>query len=288
MLVRLPNWVGDAVMATPALRALRAAHPEAEIAALGAAASRGPRCAALASFDAFLPLRGARVCATCARARVLRGRASTRRCCCPTRRARALDAVRSRASRCASATRAIRCAARCSAHAIASAARGAGRARRDLDDRALPAHHARARLRRRGRRARARTCDADGARGASRSGSRARASRAASACCSSHRARASARASSGRPSTSRARATRSPGALGLLPVVLAPGPGEEIAIAQRDRRARCRSARSCCASPPTSLAELVALIVARAALAAHQRHRAASHRGGARRARSSC
>ena len=32
--VRLPNWVGDAVMATPALRALRAAHPQAEITAL--------------------------------------------------------------------------------------------------------------------------------------------------------------------------------------------------------------------------------------------------------------
>ena len=31
ILVRSPNWVGDAVMATPALRALRAAHPSAEI-----------------------------------------------------------------------------------------------------------------------------------------------------------------------------------------------------------------------------------------------------------------
>ena len=29
--VFLPNWVGDVVMATPALRALRAAHPDAQI-----------------------------------------------------------------------------------------------------------------------------------------------------------------------------------------------------------------------------------------------------------------
>ena len=29
--VFLPNWVGDVVMATPALRALRAAHPDARI-----------------------------------------------------------------------------------------------------------------------------------------------------------------------------------------------------------------------------------------------------------------
>ena len=32
ILVRAPTWVGDAVMATPARRALRAAHPGAEIA----------------------------------------------------------------------------------------------------------------------------------------------------------------------------------------------------------------------------------------------------------------
>lgn len=35
ILVRLPTWVGDAVMATPALRALRAAYPRAEIAVEG-------------------------------------------------------------------------------------------------------------------------------------------------------------------------------------------------------------------------------------------------------------
>ena len=33
--VRLPNWVGDIVMATPVLRAIRAAHPEARIAYCG-------------------------------------------------------------------------------------------------------------------------------------------------------------------------------------------------------------------------------------------------------------
>ena len=31
ILVRLPNWVGDALMATPALRALRRAQQQAEI-----------------------------------------------------------------------------------------------------------------------------------------------------------------------------------------------------------------------------------------------------------------
>lgn len=35
ILVRLPNWVGDAVMASPALRALRLAHPDAEISVMG-------------------------------------------------------------------------------------------------------------------------------------------------------------------------------------------------------------------------------------------------------------
>lgn len=35
ILVRLPTWVGDAVMATPALRALRRSYPDAEIALMG-------------------------------------------------------------------------------------------------------------------------------------------------------------------------------------------------------------------------------------------------------------
>jgi heptosyltransferase-2 len=54
IVVRGPNWVGDAVMATPALRALRGAQPEAFIVLEGpahhAALYRG-----LASFDAFRP-----------------------------------------------------------------------------------------------------------------------------------------------------------------------------------------------------------------------------------------
>jgi heptosyltransferase-2 len=67
--VRLPNWVGDVVMATPALAALRAAHPGAEIVAEGRAYLAG-LVRGVASVDAFLPeARGVR-----ARARMLRER----------------------------------------------------------------------------------------------------------------------------------------------------------------------------------------------------------------------
>ena len=55
ILVCLPSWVGDAVMATPALRALRAAHPGAWIGAVGRPALEG-LLAGLPSFDAFLPV----------------------------------------------------------------------------------------------------------------------------------------------------------------------------------------------------------------------------------------
>ena len=69
ILVRLPNWVGDVVMATPALAALRAAQPAAEIVAEGrpflAGLLRG-----LPSLDAFLPEARAIV----ARMRALRAR----------------------------------------------------------------------------------------------------------------------------------------------------------------------------------------------------------------------
>jgi len=53
--VRLPNWVGDVVMATPALRALRRAAPRARIVLVGTSASRR-LLAGLDSFDAFFEL----------------------------------------------------------------------------------------------------------------------------------------------------------------------------------------------------------------------------------------
>jgi heptosyltransferase-2 len=53
--VRLPNWVGDVVMATPALRALRRAAPRARIVLVGAATSRR-LLAGLDSFDDFFVL----------------------------------------------------------------------------------------------------------------------------------------------------------------------------------------------------------------------------------------
>ena len=52
--VRSPNWVGDAVMATPALRALRAAHPDADI-ALEAPPHLEDLYRGLPIYDAFLP-----------------------------------------------------------------------------------------------------------------------------------------------------------------------------------------------------------------------------------------
>ncbi len=69
--VRLPGWVGDAVMATPALRALRAAHPRAEILAEGARPLLS-LLEGLASVDRWIaaPSRGTR--ALLAHARALR------------------------------------------------------------------------------------------------------------------------------------------------------------------------------------------------------------------------
>jgi heptosyltransferase-2 len=70
ILVRAPTWIGDAVMATPALRALRAARPRAEIAVEGRPVVGALLCG-LASFDRFLPDPGGGVGAALARARRL-------------------------------------------------------------------------------------------------------------------------------------------------------------------------------------------------------------------------
>ncbi len=69
ILVRLPNWVGDAVMATPALRALRSAQPAAEI-SVAASKSLAALLAGLGSVDHWLPTegRGARALVSQARA----------------------------------------------------------------------------------------------------------------------------------------------------------------------------------------------------------------------------
>jgi heptosyltransferase-2 len=74
IVVRAPSWVGDAVMATPALRALRAAHPNARITVEGRAALEG-LFDGLSSFDEFLVDPGRGVRATRCRTRRLRERA---------------------------------------------------------------------------------------------------------------------------------------------------------------------------------------------------------------------
>ena len=71
ILVRVPTWIGDAVMATPVFRALRAAHPEAEIALEGRPVLE-TLLRGLSSFDRFLPDPGGGLRAMAARARLLR------------------------------------------------------------------------------------------------------------------------------------------------------------------------------------------------------------------------
>jgi len=55
--VRTPNWLGDIVMALPAIAAVRAAHPDAHL-ALAAPAAFAPFCAAVPGVDAVVPLAG--------------------------------------------------------------------------------------------------------------------------------------------------------------------------------------------------------------------------------------
>ena len=71
ILVRVPTWIGDAVMATPVFRALRAAHPEAEIVLEGRPVLE-ELLRGLPSFDRFLPDPGGGLRAMLARARGLR------------------------------------------------------------------------------------------------------------------------------------------------------------------------------------------------------------------------
>ncbi|MCI0342304.1 MAG: lipopolysaccharide heptosyltransferase II [Planctomycetales bacterium] len=51
--IRVPNWVGDIVMATPALRGLRAAYPEARVALCGRPTARAILSASLRTHDEF-------------------------------------------------------------------------------------------------------------------------------------------------------------------------------------------------------------------------------------------
>ncbi len=73
ILVRLPNWVGDALMATPALRALRRAHPGAEI-SVAAGGSIAALLRGLGSVDHWLSTEGSGVRALIRHARELAAR----------------------------------------------------------------------------------------------------------------------------------------------------------------------------------------------------------------------
>jgi heptosyltransferase-2 len=73
ILVRLPNPLGDAVMATPVLRALRRAAPDAELVALGLPHHEG-LLRGNPHLDAYLPVSGRRPRDNWRRARELRAR----------------------------------------------------------------------------------------------------------------------------------------------------------------------------------------------------------------------
>lgn len=70
VVVRVPNWLGDIVMAMPAIAAVRAAHPDAYLALAGPAAF-APFCAAVPGVDGVVPLPGGGLRAIGAHARAL-------------------------------------------------------------------------------------------------------------------------------------------------------------------------------------------------------------------------
>jgi len=70
LVVRVPNWLGDIVMALPAVAAVRAAHPDAHL-ALAAPAAFAPFCAAVPGVDGVVPLPGGGLRAIGAHARAL-------------------------------------------------------------------------------------------------------------------------------------------------------------------------------------------------------------------------
>ena len=70
IVVRAPNWLGDIVMAFPALAAVRAAHPVAHL-AVAAPAPFADVCAAVPGVDGVVPLRGSGIRAIGAHAETL-------------------------------------------------------------------------------------------------------------------------------------------------------------------------------------------------------------------------
>lgn len=72
ILIRCPNPLGDAVMATPVFRATRQAHPDAEIVVMGPPHHEG-LLRGLPHFDTYLPIRGRRLRDVWNRAQRLRG-----------------------------------------------------------------------------------------------------------------------------------------------------------------------------------------------------------------------
>jgi heptosyltransferase II len=70
LVVRTPNWLGDIVMALPAIAAVRAAHPDAHL-VLAAPAAFAAFCAAVPGVDGVVPLSGSGIRAIGDHARAL-------------------------------------------------------------------------------------------------------------------------------------------------------------------------------------------------------------------------